>query len=99
MRICVSAHKCRYVDDVYALYYEQTPPPLPSAAAPALLRRFVALAHQIHYLTYAYLESYLERCTTSLRPILLPDWRFPRALNEGPVLLPQEDGTPYEIPA
>ena len=99
VRIRVSAHECRCVDDVRALHHEQTPPPLPSAAAPALLRRFVALAHQIHCLTHACLESYLERCTTSLRPILPPDRRFPRALNGGPVLPPREDGTPYEIPA
>jgi hypothetical protein len=56
VRIRVSAHECHCVAHIRALAQETSP--LPSAAPPALLRRFVALAHEIHPLAHAYLDCY-----------------------------------------
>ncbi|KAL2020403.1 hypothetical protein VTK56DRAFT_8446 [Thermocarpiscus australiensis] len=98
MRIRASAHDCRSAADVSILAQEKDPRPLPSAAAtPALLRRFVALAHEIHVLAHACLENYIDRCL-ALRPARLrdPNFRYP---GTGTAWLARPEGEPYEVPA
>ncbi|KAK5989968.1 hypothetical protein PT974_08231 [Cladobotryum mycophilum] len=76
VRIRTRTHGCQNVGEVKDTLLDiKNMKPLPDIQETALLRKFVALAHQIHSLTHTCLEYYMEKCQ-ALKPSRLKDPTF-----------------------